>query len=294
MKILLFGRDGQLARDLAPALARLGDVTAFSRAEADLADGERLRTLVENAHPQLVINAAAYTAVDRAEDDVAAARAANAIAPGVLARAAAAIDALFVHYSTDYVFDGRGSRPYREDDATAPLGVYGGTKWEGEEAVRAAGGAHLILRTAWLYSGTGKNFLTTMLRLAAERDELRVVADQIGSPTSTQVVTEATVAALQALTGDRALARARSGTYHVTCGGAVSWHGFASRIIALAGRDRVQVRPITTAEYPTRAHRPAYSVLDNHKFAQAFGLTLPSWDEALRRCMIEHGLAKQR
>lgn len=294
MKILLFGRDGQLGRQLAPALSELGDVRVLGRVEADLTQPALLEAIVADARPTLVVNAAAYTAVDRAEDDEAAAHAVNALAPGALARAAAAVGAMFVHYSTDYVFDGRATRPYREDDPPAPIGVYGHTKWAGEEAVRAAGGTHLIFRTAWLYSGAGKNFLTTMLRLASERGALRVVADQVGSPTSVRVVTDATMRALRTLGVAPERTHELSGTYHVTCGGAVSWHGFASRILALSGLEQVPVQPIATADYPTRACRPAYSVLDNHKFTRAFGMALPAWDEALRQCMIEHGLAKQR
>src|SRR5690606_18240705 len=224
-------------------------------------------------------NAAAYTAVDRAEQDVEAAFAANAQAPGVIARWCAAHGVLLVHYSTDYVFDGQGAAPYREEDATAPLGVDGTSKRDGEEAVRAAGGRHLIFRTAWVYASHGANFLRTMLRVGAERDVLGVVADQIGTPTPAALIAEVTAQALQHH-------GQLSGTWHLTASGQTSWHGFAEAIFAEALAAGVlvkapNVQAITSAEYPTPARRPAWSVLDNRRLQQDFGIILPTWQEGL-------------
>jgi len=232
-----------------------------------------------------VVNAAAYTAVDRAEDDREAAFRANAEAPGVLAHWCAQAGVPLVHYSTDYVFDGQGTRPYREDDATAPLGVYGASKLAGEQAIRAAGGRHLIFRTAWVYASHSANFLRTMLRVGAERDVLRVVADQIGTPTPAALIADVTAQALQ---HDGAL----SGTWHLTAKGETSWHGFAEAIFADAVATGVLprapiVEAISTAEYPTPAKRPAYSHLDVAKLEQDFYVSLPSWQEGLKRVIAD-------
>jgi dTDP-4-dehydrorhamnose reductase len=222
--------------------------------------------------------------VDRAESEPALAQRINADAPGAMAAAARKAGALFVHYSTDYVFDGTGDRPYHEDDPTRPLGVYGRTKLAGEEAVRAAGGDHLVFRTAWVYSLHGHNFLNTMLRLGAERDVLRVVDDQVGSPTFAGAIAQATASALARLP---ALGRTPSGVYHMTCSGQTSWCGFARRIFEETGAAHVRVDSITTAEYPTPAARPAYSVLSNDRLASVFGVRLPGWEEALGACLAE-------
>ncbi len=290
MKILLFGRDGQLGHYLKTDLQPLGELVACARGEIDLADTERVSSFVLTQRPDIIVNAAAYTAVDQAESDEVTAFSVNADAPAAMATAARQINALFVHFSTDYVFDGRAHSPYTETAPTHALGVYGRSKLAGEEAIRAVAPAHLILRTAWLYSSHGKNFFKTMLRLAGERDELRIVGDQIGSPTYAALVSAATAQALAQITrkGD---AERYSGTYHLTCAGAVSWHGFAREIVALAGKTRVSVHEIGTADYPTPAARPAYSVLDNGKFAAAFGIRLPPWEAALRQCMMEHASA---
>ena len=230
-----------------------------------------------------MVNAAAYTAVDRAESEPEAAFRANAEAPARLAEACKARDALFVHYSTDYVFDGTGTRPYREDDPTAPLGVYGASKLAGEEAIRGSGARHLILRTAWVYAAHGSNFLLTMLRLAQERSELRVVADRTGTPTSAALIAEATRSILERAAGG-------SGTWHLTAAGQTTWHGFAVAIIEAAIERgllarRPRVTPISSAEWPTAAVRPAFSVLDCSRGAQDFGLRLPTWEDELDRAL---------
>jgi len=289
--VLLFGGNGQLGQELQRALAPLGTLVATTRSgtlpdgsaceTADFNEPESLAALLDRVRPEVVVNAAAYTAVDRAEDDRDAAWRANAEAPGVIARWCAAAGVPLVHYSTDYVFDGQGTRPYREDDATAPLGVYGASKLAGEEAIRAAGGRHLIFRTAWVYASHSANFLRTMLRVGAERDVLRVVADQVGTPTPAALIADVTAQALQHAGG-------LSGTWHLTATGETSWHGFAEAIFAeavSAGKlaRAPKVEAITTADYPTPARRPAYSHLDVRKLESDFGIGLPSWQEGLKR-----------
>ncbi len=295
MIVLLFGGNGQVGQELRRALAPLGTVVSTTRSgalpdgsECEVADfnqPESLTALLDRIRPDVVVNAAAYTAVDRAEDDRDAAWRANAEAPGVIARWCARAGVPLVHYSTDYVFDGQGQRPYREDDATAPLGVYGASKLAGEEAIRAAGGRHLIFRTAWVYAAHSANFLRTMLRVGAERDVLRVVADQIGTPTPAALIADVTAQALQHGGG-------LSGTWHLTANGETSWHGFAEAIFAeavAAGRlpRPPKVEAITTAEYPTQARRPAYSHLDVSRLESDFGIALPSWQEGLKRVIAE-------
>ena len=293
MTVLLFGGNGQVGHELRRSLRALGDIVVTTRSGklpddtrcevADFDGPEALAELVERVAPAIVVNAAAYTAVDKAEDDADAAFRANAEAPGVLARACAARGIPFVHYSTDYVFDGQGSRPYREDDPTAPLGVYGASKLAGEDAIRAAGGQHLILRTAWVYGRHGHNFMKTMLRLGADRDELRVVADQVGTPTPAALIADVTAELLR-------LRDAPSGTFHLTPRGETSWHGFAETIFAEAvARGLIarvpKVIPIATSEYPTRARRPAYSCLDIGKVEAHVGRRLPDWSDSLRRVL---------
>ena len=293
MTVLLFGGNGQVGHELRRSLRALGDIVVTTRSGklpddtrcevADFDGPEALAELVERVAPAIVVNAAAYTAVDKAEDDAEAAFRANAEAPGVLARACAARGVPFVHYSTDYVFDGQGSRPYREDDPTAPLGVYGASKLAGEDAIRAAGGQHLILRTAWVYGRHGHNFMKTMLRLGADRDELRVVADQVGTPTPAALIADVTAELLR-------LQDAPSGTFHLTPRGETSWHGFAETIFAEAvARGLIarvpKVIPIATSEYPTRARRPAYSCLDIGKVEAHVGRRLPDWSDSLRRVL---------
>jgi dTDP-4-dehydrorhamnose reductase len=293
MKILLLGANGQVGHALRQSLVPLGDViaaTRFGRLEdgtscekVDLDQPGFAAPLLDRIAPDAVVNAAAYTAVDKAEDDADAAFRANAHAPGELAQACLKHDALLVHYSTDYVFDGSGTRPYREDDPTAPLGVYGASKLAGEQAVQASGCRHMIFRTAWVYGNYGHNFMRTMMRLAAQRDELAVVADQVGAPTPATLIAQATAAALRS---DHAL----SGVWHLTSSGLTSWHGFAQAIFEQAhGRGLLQrvpqVHRLASAEYPTRARRPAYSCLDNSAFARTFAMPLPDWREALSGVM---------
>ena len=289
MRILLLGANGQVGTELRRSLAPHGEVVATTRS-GSLADGARcevadfdvphaLPALIERIAPDLVVNAAAWTAVDRAESEPAPAFRANAEAPAALASACARRGAALVHYSTDYVFDGRAARPYRVDDATAPLGVYGASKLAGEEAIRASGVRHMIFRTAWVYAAHGGNFLRTMLRLAAERDELRVVADQIGTPTPAGLIADVTAQVLRA-------APARSGTWHLTASGQTSWHGFAAAIVQGAHARGLLARvprvvPIATADYPTPAARPAWSVLDTSRLQRDFGIRLPAWQDAL-------------
>lgn len=293
-RLLVVGANGQVGRELRRSLATLGEVIGATRegvldtGEAcravDLSDPRALAALVGDTAPAAVVNAAAYTAVDKAESDRDMAFAVNGEAPGALARACAVAGIPFVHYSTDYVFDGQGARPYREDDPTAPLGVYGASKLAGEDAVRGSGARHFIFRTAWVYGAHGHNFLRTMLRVGAERDELRVVADQVGSPTSAALIADATAAALsQVLAGpDRS-----GGTWHLVASGETSWHGFAEAIFDEASAAGLLARvptvvPITTADYPTPARRPAYSRLDTSRFQRDFGIDLPDWRDGLR------------
>jgi dTDP-4-dehydrorhamnose reductase len=286
---LVTGARGQLGYELLRELAPLGAVIAPGREELDLARPETARAAVRRHRPQVVVNAAAYTAVDRAESEPELAAVVNAEAPGVLAEAAREIGAALVHYSTDYVFDGAKDGAYVEDDATGPLSTYGRTKLAGERAVAEAGCPYLVLRTSWVFGARGHNFLRTILRLAAERPTLRIVADQYGAPTWSRLLAAGTALALAAARGVRGdlrdgVARA-SGTYHLTAAGRTSWHGFASRILecAPAGAARVctAVEPITTAEYPSPARRPANSVLDSGRFAETFGIRLPSWEAQL-------------
>ncbi|MBN8261636.1 MAG: dTDP-4-dehydrorhamnose reductase [Xanthomonadales bacterium] len=291
MRLLLLGGNGQVGRELRRSLAPLGQLVVATRdgvgadAAADFDVPGSLPALVERVAADVVVNAAAYTAVDRAESDPEAAFRTNAESPAALAHACAARGALLVHYSTDYVFDGTSTRPYREDDPTAPLGVYGTSKLAGEEAIRASGARHAILRTAWVYAAHGHNFLRTMLRLAAERDELRVVADQVGAPTPAGWIADATAMMLRQ--GIDA-----SGTWHLVADGATSWHGFASAIMqdaVASGRlpRAPRVVPIATADYPTPARRPAYSVLDTTRLRQGFGIVPPEWREGLRTTLRE-------
>jgi dTDP-4-dehydrorhamnose reductase len=286
-RILLFGEQGQVAWELRRTLTPMADLTCVGRAGVDLADPEAIRRAIAAAAPDIIVNAAAYTAVDKAETEIALATQINAHAPGVMAAEAARRGALLVHYSTDYVFAGTRGTPYTEDDPTGPLGAYGSTKLAGEEAVRAAGGSHLIFRLCWVYGNRGANFLLTMQRLARERDEVRVVADQHGCPTWSRMIAEATAHALRCL-HTREDARAVSGTYHLCAAGQTSWHEFARAIIDAVPAERRrcrEVRAITTAEYPTPARRPAYSVLDTTKLERVFGLRLPDWHESLRHVL---------
>ena len=287
MKILLLGKNGQVGWELRRTLAPLAEVVAVDYPEINFTDIPALRRLVAATDPSVVVNAAAYTAVDKAESEPELCREINAIAPGVLAEAAKKADALMVHYSTDYIFDGTKSLPYIETDAPNPLGVYGRTKLEGDQAVKASGADHLIFRLCWVYGARGQNFMLTMQRLARERETLRVVDDQFGCPTWSRMIAEATaLALLQVMAGaDRS---AYNGEYHLAASGQTSWHGFASRIIEwmpeTERKGRTLVK-ITTPEYPLPAKRPAYSVLDCGKLQKTFGLRLPDWEASLRQVL---------
>ncbi len=291
MNILLLGAEGQLGRTLRGALAPLGPVTALGRAGVDLADAGALRAVIRARRPAVIVNAAAYTAVDRAESEPVLAEAVNAVAPGVIGEEAARLGAAVVHYSTDYVFDGRKHGPYHEADPPGPLSVYGRTKWAGELALAAATPRHLVLRTSWVVGPHGRNFVKTMLRLAAERETLQVVADQHGAPTSTALLAAVTAQLLaqQQAAADDAFPY---GLYHVAPAGETTWHGLARWVIADARRRSwplragpEQVQAITTADYPTPAHRPANSVLDTRRLARTFNLTLPAWQTGMAEIM---------
>jgi len=277
VRILLSGRNGQVGWELERTLAPLGDVIAFDRTGLDLAKPDEIIARVREVTPDIIVNAAAYTAVDKAESEPELAFAINATAPGILAEEAKRGGALFVHYSTEYVFDGSKIEPYVEDDAPNPLNAYGGSKLAGERAVAASGCRHLTLRTSWLYASRGNNFLLTVLRLARERSELRVVDDQRGAPTWAREIAEATAKSLQS-------AHPPTGLYHLTASGETTWCGFAREILRIAGV-ATPVLGIRTSEWPTSATRPANSVLSNTKFRSSFGFSLGEWDAAARMCL---------
>ncbi len=281
-RILLIGSAGQLGFELARALPAHGEVVALDHAALDLANADAIVAAVRSARPQLIVNAGAYTAVDRAESEPDRAEAINARAPGILAEEASRVGAVLIHYSTDYVFDGESEAPYDEDAAPNPVNVYGRSKLEGERAIAAIGGVGVVLRTSWVYGLRGQNFLTTMRRLGAEREELRIVADQVGSPNWTRSLATATAALASRGNGDLS---ERAGLYHLSGSGSASWFEFARAIFAGANRPRVV--PISTAEYPTAARRPRRSVLASDKFARTFGIALPPWEAMLRDCVAE-------
>jgi len=287
---MVTGAGGQVGAETVRALAGRADVVAHDRSTLDLCDASQIAARIRDARPAVIVNAAAYTAVDRAESEPGLARAVNAVAPGILAAEAKAIGALLVHFSTDYVFDGSKREPYVEGDATAPLGVYGQTKLEGERAVAQSGCAHLVLRTAWVYGPTGRNFMLTMLRLADKGGPIRVVNDQRGAPTTSTQLARAVAALLGgASIGADAVDRLKSasGLYHATAAGETTWHGFATAIFEERARASggafaaPPVMAITTAEYPTPAKRPAYSVLSSAKLERTFGVRLGEWREGL-------------
>ncbi|WP_343640656.1 dTDP-4-dehydrorhamnose reductase [Roseateles sp.] len=291
MKILLLGKNGQLGWELQRALAPLGELVALDRRDGgDLADSEALRATLRRIAPDVIVNAAAYTAVDKAESEPEAARQINALATGVLAQEAKALGALLVHYSTDYVFDGAGQDWRFEDAPTGPLSVYGRTKLEGEQLIAAAGADALVLRTSWVYAARGGNFAKTMLRLASERDQLKVVADQIGAPTGADLLADVSAHMIRAALKDRALC----GTYHAVASGETSWHAYARHVLTRA-RDKgvalkvqpEQVEALPSSAYPTPAPRPLNSRLDNHKLQDRFGLVLPHWQTGVDRLLDE-------
>lgn len=295
MKILLLGKNGQVGWELQRSLAPLGELVALDRQGApglvgDVSDLDGLAATVRALRPQLIVNAAAHTAVDKAESEPDLARRLNAEAPAVLAREAAACGALLVHYSTDYVFDGSGERPWREGDATGPLGVYGRTKLEGEQAIAASGCRHLILRTSWVYAARGGNFAKTMLRLARERERLTVIDDQWGAPTGAELIADVTAQAAAQLRQ----APGKAGLYHLAAAGATTWFEYAKYVLAQAQRAQpaiemkvTEVAPIATRDYPTPARRPHNSRLDCTRLQAAFDLRLPPWQDGVRRMLAE-------
>jgi dTDP-4-dehydrorhamnose reductase len=287
MRIVVTGVTGQVGGALVERLRSLGSIVAADRAMLDLARPDEMPAALDRIAPDLIINPAAYTAVDRAEDEVDLAFRVNAEAPGALARWAAGRGVPLIHFSTDYVFNGAGSRPWREDDPTGPLSVYGASKLAGEDAVRAAGGAHLVIRTSWVYAAQGANFLRTIARLARERPELRIVADQFGAPTSAGLIADA-ASRIVATKGAALTERfaAAGGLVHVAAAGETSWHGFAAAIVdGLKARGTglavTRVTPIATADYPTKARRPANSRLDLARLRELFGVTTRRWEDAL-------------
>lgn len=295
-RLLLLGASGQVGTALRRASNDRYEVHAPSSAQLDLGDGAALADTVRRLRPQWIINAAAYTAVDQAEQEPERAMAINALAPEILAREAADLGAALVHYSTDYVFDGTKGAPYREDDAPAPLNVYGRTKLAGDQAVQAQGGAYLIFRTSWVYAEAGHNFLLTMRRLLREREALNVVDDQLGAPTSAAAIAAATVQILGQAGDDPAeFARQRAGLYNLSCAGQTSWYGFACAIrdhMATTAPNLAQLHPIPSAQYPTPASRPAYSVLDNSRLQKEFGVALPDWRDGLAQVLQGMGVGE--
>lgn len=295
MKILLLGKNGQVGWELQRSLAPLGDVVALdfdspAPLTADFSKPESLAATVRAVAPQIIVNAAAHTAVDKAESEPELARAINASAVGVIAREAASLGAWLVHYSTDYVFDGSGSTPWVEDSPTGPLSVYGRTKLEGEEAIRASGVKHLIFRTSWVYAARGGNFAKTMLKLAKERDKLTVINDQFGAPTGAELLADITAHALRTVQRQPAL----SGTYHAVASGETNWHDYARHVIEFARQAGQPIKaapqaiePVPTSAFPTPAKRPSNSRMKTSKLQQAFGLTLPSWQAGVERMLTE-------
>lgn len=292
-KILIIGPTGQVGWELLRCVQPFGQVFPVGREHGeiaqvfmDLANPDSIRSIVREIKPAIILNAAAYTAVDKAEQEPELAHLVNGTASGILAEESLRLKAVFIHYSTDYVFDGNHTEPYTEQDATSPIGVYGASKLAGEQAIEAVGGQYFILRTAWIYGLRGQNFLRTMQRLAKERGELKIVADQFGTPTWSRMIAQATTHILAQLYSPLHPVDIKelSGIYHLTCAGQTSWYEFAKAIIAQFDKQPT-VLPITTADYPTPAKRPAYSVLSNLKLAKTFDITLPAWDRALELCL---------
>ena len=296
MKILLFGKNGQVGWELQRSLAPLGEVLALDRRSTphggDLSQPERLAQTVRDWRPDVIVNAAAHTAVDKAESEPDLARCLNATAPAALAQAAAEVGAWLVHYSTDYVFNGQGDLPWQEGDATGPLSVYGQTKLEGEQAIATSGCKHLIFRTSWVYAARGGNFAKTMLRLAAERERLTVINDQHGAPTGADLIADVTAHAIRQVMANSAPTLA--GIYHLVASGETTWHGYASHVISQArniqpelGLKVSDIAPVPTSAFPTPAQRPLNSRLSTHKLQQAFGLVLPPWQQGVNRMLAE-------
>lgn len=289
LRILVPGKTGQVGWELQSALAPLGTVIALDPSQMELANPESIRRAIRDAKPEIIVNAAGYTFVDKAESEPELAMQVNGVAPGVMAEEAKRLGALIVHYSTDYVFDGTKEGMYREDDPPNPLSAYGRSKLAGEHAIVASGARYLILRTSWVYAARGQNFVRTMLRLGRERSELRIVDDQFGAPTWARFIGEATAQVLRQLGDGYKAIGDRAGIYNLTATGAVSWYGFASAVFAEVkaqlGMTPPKLIPITTAEYPLPARRPANSRLDTSKLTRTFGLTPPNWKTMLTACL---------
>jgi len=293
MKILQFGENGQVSWELNRSLLPLGELIVLGRKDADFAEPENLRKIISDINPDLIINAVAYTAVDKAEEEEQLASVINATAPGVIAEEAAKINALFVSYSTDYVFDGNNEAGYLENHKTNPVNAYGRTKLAGEQAIQSSGCDYLIFRTSWVYASRGHNFLLTILRLAKEKSELKIISDQFGSPTSARLIAETTLLCINKAMVQRKAGVFVSDLYHLTTSGNTSWHGFATEIIGLANRSSDDflavndIKAIPSTEYPVAAQRPANSKLQTNKLEQAFEIEMPFWKAALDLCLRE-------
>ncbi len=291
MKILLLGKNGQVGWELARTLLPLGEVIALDRQQIDFVNLEALRQTIQTIRPDVIVNAVAYTAVDKAESDQESAFLCNAKAVDAIAQEAKKIGALLIHYSTDYIFDGAKNVPYLEDDVVNPLNVYGESKLAGENAIITSGADYLILRTTWVFAARGQNFLKSILRLAAERDTLNIVADQIGAPTWARVIAQTTAHIIKQVQQERAARKFVSGVFHLTSAGDTSWHGFAQKIVEFASphcqlKTHV-ISPIPTSQYPTPAKRPLNSRLCTDKLTQRFGIVMPTWETSLKLCMEE-------
>ena len=285
MKILLTGKTGQVGGELNNILKDMGELVSVEREQLDLSKIDSIEPAVLDIQPDIIINAAAYTAVDKAEEEHDLAMTINGVAPGVLAKAAKKAGASLIHYSTDYVFDGRSETPYREEDTTCPLNIYGESKLAGEKSIAEAGIPYLILRTSWVYSLQGKSILRTIQKLAAEKDTLRIVDDQIGAPTWARSIALATRKIIEQCLRNRAKP-SLSGVCHLTCQGQSSWHDFAKEILDLSGASQnTQLLPIPTSDYPTPAVRPLYSLLSNDKLEKAFAFKMPHWHDTLKDCI---------
>jgi len=293
MKILIFGKNGQVGWELNRSLQPLGEVVALGRENADFSEPESLRQIVQDINPDIIVNAVAYTAVDKAEEEEKLAIKINGVAPGVLAEEAKKLNALLVHYSTDYVFDGTKESPYNETDTATPINAYGRTKLAGEQEIQSSDCDYLIFRTSWVYASRGHNFLLTMLRLAQEREELSIVADQIGSPTSARLIADTTVLCVQQATKEKLAGAFSSDLYHLTSSGFTSWHGFTEEIVNLATNSLnlqitiKELKAIPTSDYPTPATRPMNSQLALTKLENIFTVKMPDWKKSLQLCMKE-------
>jgi dTDP-4-dehydrorhamnose reductase len=285
MKIMLIGKNGQVGYELQRSMQHLGNVMAIGRSEMDLTDSRQIRRIIQEFKPAIIVNAAAYTAVDKAESEPEVAMLINGIAPGIIAEEAMKVGAQLIHYSTDYVFDGRKEEAYVETDSPSPLNVYGKTKLAGEVAIRSSGVRHIIFRTSWVYGQHGNNFLKTVLRLAKDRGQLQIVDDQYGAPTWSRTIAESTAYVLGRFSSRRCIPDLSevSGTYHLTAQGGTTWYGFAKSILANASLNHIPIAPISTEEYPVPAVRPKYSKMKSDLFLKTF-CRLPEWEEALSLC----------